>query len=115
MFGYVAIFVAIVALLFATDSGAVASGPRAVSLADASGAPSFVAMVPASGRATVPARCHPTDVQAYRWHGGSLAAQAYSGRVAFWRPRDSVRRVTYSGQTFRNGLRVSVLVAAWCG
>ena len=90
-----------------------ASAARAVSLADASAAPSYLRLLAPGEAVTRSRQCgraYWSDVNAYRWHGGTLAPQRWN------RDRTLTRwgRVTFDGLTFRNGSRSAVLVAGWC-
>jgi hypothetical protein len=98
---------------------ATAQVSRAVSLSDATYAPSFLRLVPA--RSELTHRQYPCkgkhyfgDVSAYRWNGRALGAQQRDiDNLLYW-SAPSGRAVGYDGRTFYNGLRVPVLVAGWC-
>src|SRR5204863_147484 len=80
-------------------------------LSDATAVPTFVAVVTPGRSVTKVRQCRGrgywSDVNAYRWDGGALAAQRWNSdrTVMRW------ARVTFDGITFRNGGRTAVLVA----
>lgn len=104
-------------IILASTIGAADASARAVSLADATVAPTVLRLVAPHHTASVPLACaySLTDVSAYRWNGNPLSAQRWTtdGTVTYWATVHH-RRVTFDGRTFRNGARVPVLVAAWC-
>lgn len=121
----VVVIVALAAIAASAAATPAHAATRAVSLADARVAPTYLYYLRAGARVT-PRRIdngrqcgqgYFADTSAYDWTGGALGAQRWNrdGDRTFWRdPRSPHRLVTFDGLTFRNHLRRPVLVAGWC-
>ncbi len=116
----IATIITAAALAGAAAAPADASYPRAVSLSDASSAPSFLHLVKPGRSYLTLTQCRGdsyfSDTSAYRWNGQQLSAQRWDRdrTITFWRDRRG-GRVTFDGIVWRNRTHRSVLVAGWCG